>query len=92
MANTTITKNTRVFKNGNSQAVRIPSEFKFDDIENIKLEIYRNEDGDLVIHEKRKGNLYDKVKNLLAAMPEDFGDVMEEVIKNQKSPQEREPL
>lgn len=38
---------SRVFMNGNSQAVRIPQEFRLDT--NI-VEISRNEQGDLVIH------------------------------------------
>ncbi len=33
--------------NGNSQAVRIPQEFRFD---TSRVEIFRNADGDLVIH------------------------------------------
>ena len=38
---------SRVFMNGNSQAVRIPQEFRFD---TGRVEIFRNADGDLVIH------------------------------------------
>lgn len=41
---TTVT--TRVFMNGNSQAVRIPQEFRLDA---SRVEISRNEHGDLVI-------------------------------------------
>lgn len=33
--------------NGNSQAVRIPQEFRFD---TDQVEIFRNTDGDLVLH------------------------------------------
>jgi antitoxin VapB len=38
---------SRVFMNGNSQAVRIPQEFRLD---TSRVEIFRNADGDLVIH------------------------------------------
>ena len=41
------TLTTRIFKNGNSQAVRIPQEFRLD---TTQVEISRNADGDLVIH------------------------------------------
>lgn len=41
------TLTTRIFKNGNSQAVRIPQEFR---IEATQVQISRNENGDLVIH------------------------------------------
>ncbi len=40
-------KPTRVFNNGNSQAVRIPAEFRIDADRAL---ISRNADGDLVIH------------------------------------------
>jgi antitoxin VapB len=38
---------TRVFINGNSQAVRIPAEFRLD---TDQVQIFRNEEGDLVLH------------------------------------------
>jgi antitoxin VapB len=38
---------SRVFMNGNSQAVRIPQEFRLD---SSRVEIFRNADGDLVLH------------------------------------------
>lgn len=41
---------TRVFNNGNSQAVRIPAEFRID---TDRVSISRNEWGDLVIHPLR---------------------------------------
>jgi antitoxin VapB len=40
------TLTTRVFNNGNSQAVRIPAEFRLD---TDRVSISRNESGDLVI-------------------------------------------
>ena len=42
---TTLT--TRVFNNGNSQAVRIPAEFRLD---TDRVSISRNEAGDLILH------------------------------------------
>ncbi len=41
---------SRVFNNGNSQAVRIPAEFRLD---TDRVSISRNESGDLVIHPLR---------------------------------------
>lgn len=38
---------TRVFMNGNSQAVRIPAELRLD---TDRVQISRNEQGDLVLH------------------------------------------
>lgn len=38
---------SRVFMNGNSQAVRIPQEFRLD---TDRVEIFRTADGDLVLH------------------------------------------
>ncbi|MCB1634456.1 MAG: AbrB/MazE/SpoVT family DNA-binding domain-containing protein [Xanthomonadales bacterium] len=44
------TLTSRVFNNGNSQAVRIPAEFRLD---TDRVRISRNEQGDLVIHPLR---------------------------------------
>lgn len=44
------TLTTRIFNNGNSQAVRIPAEFRLD---TVRVSISRNESGDLVIHPLR---------------------------------------
>ncbi|MEJ7137329.1 antitoxin [Amphibiibacter pelophylacis] len=41
------TLTSRVFNNGNSQAVRIPAEFRLD---TDRVSVTRNEYGDLVIH------------------------------------------
>ena len=57
---------TRVFKSGNSQAVRIPKEFQFDVTE---LEIFQR--GDEVILRKKQDNLSD-VLELFATLPDDF--------------------
>ena len=44
------TLTTKVFNNGNSQAVRIPAEFRLD---TDRVSISRTESGDLVIHPLR---------------------------------------
>ncbi|HRQ59678.1 MAG TPA: AbrB/MazE/SpoVT family DNA-binding domain-containing protein [Azoarcus taiwanensis] len=44
------TLTSRVFNNGNSQAVRIPAEFRLD---TDRVSITRNDAGDLVIHPLR---------------------------------------
>ena len=57
---------TRVFKNGNSQAVLIPSELQLDVSE---VEIFRR--GDELVLRKKKENLL-HVLDIFAAMPDDF--------------------
>ncbi|MFW5826809.1 MAG: antitoxin [Alkalispirochaeta sp.] len=42
-----MTKTARVFVNGNSQAVRIPREFR---LKTEKVEISETDDGDLILH------------------------------------------
>lgn len=79
---------TRVFMNGNSQAVRIPQEFRLDA---QRVEIYRNADGDLVLHPVP----VDRGAALLAALgafdPE-FGAVLEDLQCEPLPMQDREPL
>ena len=57
---------TRVFKSGNSQAVRIPKEFQFDVDE---LEILKRGD-ELILRPKRKNLL--EALDILASLPNDF--------------------
>ena len=57
---------TKIFNNGNSQAVRLPREFRFDVDE---VEILRR--GDEIILRKKPANLKAAFE-LLAGMPEDF--------------------
>ena len=73
---------TRIFKSGNSQAVRLPKEFRFDvkEVENFRR-------GQEVVLRKPKRNLA-KAFDALAALPEDF---MAEG-RQDEPPQEREPL
>ena len=79
---------TRVFMNGNSQAVRIPAEFRLD---TDRVRISRNEQGDLVIHP-----LYpDRGALLLRALEgfdDDFVDALEADWQSQLPMQDRETL
>jgi antitoxin VapB len=75
-------KKAQVFISGNSQAVRLPKEFRFDVKE---VEILRR--GQEVVLRKPKRNLA-KAFDALAALPADFmADGRQD-----KPPQEREPL
>ncbi len=57
---------TKVFRSGNSQAVRIPAEFQFDTDE---VEIFRRDD-ELVLRKKAKS--LEQAFHLLASLPADF--------------------
>jgi len=64
---------SRVFMNGNSQAVRIPQEFR---LATSRVTIFRNEDGDLVLHPLAS----DRGAALLEALnafDDDFADLLE---------------
>lgn len=82
------TLTTRIFKNGNSQAVRIPKEFR---IEATQVQISRNENGDLVIHPLP----VDRGAALVAALnafDEDFVNQLEQNYVQQPAMQDREAL
>lgn len=82
------TLTTRIFKNGNSQAVRIPQEFRIDA---TQVEISRNANGDLVIHPLP----VDRGAALLAALnafDEDFVNQLEQNCREQPAMQDREDL
>ncbi len=72
----------KIFKSGNSQAVRLPKEFQFDVPE---VEIFRR--GDEVVLKKKLQNL-SRVFELLTDMSDDF---MENG-RQQSSVQKREPF
>ncbi len=72
----------KIFRSGNSQAVRLPKDFQFDVSE---VEIYRR--GDEVILRKKLQNL-SRVFDLLTDMSADFM----EGGRNQPPIQEREPF
>ena len=59
-------RTTRVFRSGNSQAVRLPKEFRFDDGE---VEIFRR--GEEVVLRRKPRNLAAAFE-ILARFPEDF--------------------
>ena len=61
-------KTAKVFKNGNSQAVRLPREYQFDVSE---VEVLKR--GDEIILRKKRQNLKEAFE-LLTSLPEDFFD------------------
>ena len=74
-------RTAKVFKSGNSQAVRIPAEFQFDTDE---VEIFRRDD-ELVLRKKAK--TIEQAFHLLASLPSDFMAEREDSL-----PQERAGL
>jgi antitoxin VapB len=56
----------RVFRSGNSQAVRLPKEFR---LKSEEVEIFRR--GDEIVLREKAGNLV-RAFNLLAGLPDDF--------------------
>ena len=72
---------TRVFKSGNSQAVRLPKEFQF---KSAEVEIFRR--GDEVVLREMRHNLSD-LTDLLGQLPSDFPDSIED-----RPPEKREDL
>lgn len=71
----------RVFKSGNSQAIRLPKEFR---VNVQELEIFRR--GDEIVLREPKKNLV-RAFELLTSLPEDFLPD-----RNQEPPQVREEL
>jgi len=72
----------RIFKSGNSQALRLPKQFRFDVDE---VEIFRR--GDEIVLREPKRNL-SRAFAALAAMPDDFMSDR----RQDQPPQEREAL
>ena len=72
---------TRVFKSGNSQAVRLPREFR---VEAKELEILRRGD-EIVLREPAKG--LSRAFEILAGLPDDFMTARDDA-----PPQDREKL
>jgi antitoxin VapB len=73
----------RVFKSGNSQAVRLPKEFR---LRGKEVDIFRRGD-ELVLREKSKG--MERAFEIIANLPIDV-DAVEELSK--ELPQERDDL
>ena len=79
---------SRVFMNGNSQAVRIPQEFR---LVGSRVEISRNAEGDLVLHPMptdRGAALLDA----LGAFDDEFVALLEDGQTEQPPMQDRESL
>jgi antitoxin VapB len=72
----------RVFRSGNSQAVRLPKEFR---LKAAEVEIFRRGD-EIVLREKGKGLA--RAFQILAGLPEDFFPGG----RQDAAPQEREDL
>lgn len=79
---------SRVFMNGNSQAVRIPQEFR---LTSSRVEISRNDAGDLVIH-PLPSDRGQAVLEALDGFDEEFIDILEDDRLAPVPVQEREPL
>lgn len=82
---------TRVFMNGNSQAVRIPQEFRLD---TARVEIRRNDDGDLVLHpisaDRDRGTA---LMDVLQGFDPTFGELLDAMRREEQLPmQDREAL
>ena len=71
----------RVFQSGNSQAVRLPKEFRLDALE---VEIFRS-GGDIVLRERAVK--LSKLLTSLPMLPDDFGEGIEDPL-----PQERQRI
>jgi antitoxin VapB len=79
---------SRVFMNGNSQAVRIPQEFR---LSSSRVQIFLNADGDLVLHPiptDRGAALLDA----LNAFDDEFGVLVKAEQAEPSAMQDREPL
>ena len=79
---------SRVFMNGNSQAVRIPQEFRLD---TSHVEIYRNANGDLVLHLVAADRGATLLQALQAFDP-NFADLLIADRQDALPMQDREPL
>jgi len=79
---------SRVFMNGNSQAVRIPAEFR---LATDRVQISRTPEGDLLIHPwpAQRGKA---LLDLLAGFDADFVAALEQQHQEQLPVQERESL
>ena len=79
---------SRVFMNGNSQAVRIPAEFR---LSSDRVQISRTPEGDLLIHPcpSHRGQA---VLQALSGFDADFVETLEQQQANTLPVQEREGL
>lgn len=79
---------SRTFQNGNSQAVRIPQEFR---LEASRVAITRNEQGDLIIH-PLPADRGVALLEALSAFDADFAALVEKDRQGQPALQDREDL
>lgn len=81
---------SRVFMNGNSQAIRIPHELRLD---TTQVEICRTPEGDLLIH-PLPATAIDRGQALMAALKGFDADFIQHLAdsRDQEPPQEREAL
>jgi antitoxin VapB len=79
---------SRVFMNGNSQAVRIPAEFR---LNADRVQISRTADGDLIIHPcpSQRG---DALLQVLAGFDPEVVEALEEQQRHKLPLQERDSL
>ncbi len=82
------TVTSRVFMNGNSQAVRIPAELRLD---TDRVEITRTADGDLLLHPLREGR-GEALLRSLEGFDDEFVTALEEERDNQLPLQDRDKL
>jgi antitoxin VapB len=79
---------SRVFRNGHSQAVRIPQELR---LNTSRVEISRNDAGDLIIHPipaDRGAALLEALEGFDA----EYAELLEDVLAEQPPMQERDEL
>lgn len=79
-----MTRIAKIFQSGNSQAVRLPKEFRF---ESSEVEIFRR--GDEVVLRERRRNLAE-LFDRLAELPDDMIEAIEHM--EDLPPEEREGL
>lgn len=89
-SDTSVSLPTRIFMNGNSQAVRIPQEFRLDC---KQVQIGRTASGDLVLRPlPQPENRGDALLAAPAAFDTSFAEALEEERLHQLSEQNRDPL
>ncbi len=85
------THTTRVFMNGNSQAVRIPAEFRLD-VDSVQ--IYRNAAGELVLRPstEQTGTRGQALMQALQGFDDEFIQAVQSQTEEALPLQERDPL
>lgn len=78
---------TRIFQSGNSQAVRIPVDFRFD-VDTV--EIFKAENGDVILRPIKPQTRGEQFLALFDSFDDDFIQALEQ--REDLPPQERETL